>query len=75
VQKRSQPAKETEMTAIIILNVVLAAAVIVGIVGMLARNIDSRDADAVTGLAPSARRRRQRTSRARVIGRTVDSRA
>jgi hypothetical protein len=34
------------MTAIIVLNVVLAAAVITGIVGMLARSIVGRTADA-----------------------------
>lgn len=59
---------------IIALNIVLAAIVIVGIVGMLARSID-KPAGAPTGLVRSARRRRGSTARAQFIGQTVEHRA
>jgi len=63
------------MTAIIILNVVFAAAVIFGIVGLLARSIHDDNPDAAANLVRSTRRRRRATARARVLGRTADSRA
>lgn len=65
------------MTAIIILNIVLAAAVIVGIVGMLSYSIATQDLDDATGFALSARRRRRRRSaaRAHVLARPVNTRA
>ncbi|HYB25824.1 MAG TPA: hypothetical protein VEF89_04350 [Solirubrobacteraceae bacterium] len=63
------------MTAIIILNVVFAAAVIVGIVGLLARSIHDDNPGATANFVRSTRRRRRTTARARVLGRTADSRA
>jgi hypothetical protein len=67
------------MTAIIILNIVFAAAVVVGIVGFLARSVrDTNDATAPSqwpaelGAVPvrSVPRRRRATTRAQVLGRT-----
>ena len=63
------------MTTIVILNIVFAAAVIVGIVGMLTWSIASQDLGDSTGLARSARRRRRSTARARVVARPVNTRA
>jgi len=56
---------------IIALNILFAAIVIVGIVGMLAWSIVGQDRDAATGLLRSARRRRRTTARAQFIGRSV----
>jgi hypothetical protein len=56
---------------IIALNILFAAIVIVGIVGMLAWSIVGQDRDATTGLLRSARRRRRTTARAQFIGRSV----
>lgn len=70
------------MTAIIILNIVFAAAVIFGIVGLLARSI--RDDNAAPSRWPqelaaspvhSVPRRRRASSRARVLGHPAGSRA
>jgi hypothetical protein len=63
------------MTAIIILNIVFAAAVIVGIVGMLSWSIASQDLAGGPRLARSVRRRRHSTARARVMARPVNTRA
>jgi hypothetical protein len=69
------------MTAIIILNVVFAAAVIVGIVGLLGRSIrdDNRasrwPAELNASPVHSVPRRRRSRARAHVPGRTADSRA
>ena len=62
---------ETDMTTALVLNIVLAAVVVVTIVGMLAWSIVGQDRDAATGLLRSARRRRRTTARAQFIGRTV----
>ena len=59
---------------IIALNIMFAAIVIVGIVGMLAWSIAGQDVDA-TGLLRSVRRRRRTTARAQFIGRSVENRA
>jgi hypothetical protein len=66
---------ETETEMIIALNIMFATFVIVGIVGMLAWSIDSQKLDPATRQAPSARRRRRANARARVVGRTVETRA
>ena len=63
------------MTTALILNIVLAAFVVIGIVGMLAWSIATQDRETVTGQVRTARRRRQATARARVIGRTIENRA
>ncbi len=63
------------MSTVIVLNIVLAALVIVGIVGMLAWSIATQGLDAPAGRAPSTRRRRRSTARARFIGQTVEHRA
>ena len=63
------------MSAIIILNVVFAAAVIIGIVGMLARSIQADNVDATPQSVRSTARRRRSTARAQVLGRTADTRA
>jgi len=69
------------MTAIIILNIVFAAAVIVGIVGLLGRSIheDNRasrwPAELAASPMSSVPRRRRARARAQVLGRTADSRA
>jgi predicted small integral membrane protein len=60
---------------IIALNIMFAAIVIVGIVGMLAWSIASQDGVAGTGLLRSARRRRRTTARSQFIGRSVENRA
>jgi hypothetical protein len=63
------------MTAIIILNVVLAVAVITGIVGMLARSIFAQGLDAGPRRPHGERARRHSTSKVRILGRTVETRA
>lgn len=63
------------MTTIIALNVVFAAAVILGIVGMLARSIAGQDGESVISLARSARQPRPTTAGPRPTGRTVETRA
>jgi hypothetical protein len=63
------------MTAIIILNIVFAAAVIVGIVGLLSAAIVGQERDGATGLARTAQRRRRSTARARVMARPASTRA
>lgn len=67
------------MSAIIILNVVFAAAVIIGIVGMLARSIQADNVDTAPQPVRSAPRHRRstaraQTARAQVLGRTADTR-
>ncbi|HZE06411.1 MAG TPA: hypothetical protein VE127_14370 [Solirubrobacteraceae bacterium] len=61
------------MSIVLILNIVLAALVIVGIVGMLASSIATPDAPA--NLVRSARRRRRPTPRPRFVGQTLENRA
>ena len=64
------------MTTALVLNIVLAAVVVVTIVGMLAWSIATQDLDAGAGLVRSSRARRRRaTARRRAVGRRVDSRA
>jgi hypothetical protein len=63
------------MTIALILNIVLATAVIVAIVGGLAWSIATQNVDAVSGPMLSARRRRRTTARAKFIGRSVEHRA
>jgi hypothetical protein len=66
---------ETEMITVITLNVVLAGLVLIAVIGMLAWSIATQNVDAITGHVRSARRRRRATTRARLAGRTVGSRA
>ena len=66
------------MTTALILNLVLAAFVVIGIVGMLAWSIVSQDRDDVTGLPAKvrpARRRRRAPARARSLGRAAGNQA
>lgn len=63
------------MTTIIALNIVFAAAVIVGIVGMLAWSIGGQDGESVISVARSACQHRPTTARARAVGRMVETRA
>ncbi len=63
------------MSAIIILNIVFAAAVIIGIVGMLARSIQADNVGAAPKPERSVPRPRRSTARAQVLGRTADTRA
>jgi hypothetical protein len=63
------------MTAIIILNIVFAAAVVIGIVGMLSRSIVGQDLDGATSPVSAMRRQRRSRARARVLARPVDTRA
>lgn len=63
------------MSIVLVLNVVLALLVIVGIVGMLAWSIATQGLDAPAGRVPSARRRRRATTRAQLLGRTLEHRA
>ena len=63
------------MSAIIILNVVFAAAVIIGIVGMLARSIQADNVETAPKPVRSVPRYRRSTARAQVLGRTADTRA
>jgi hypothetical protein len=60
---------------IIALNIVLAAIVIIGIVGMLAWSIATQDGQSTAEILRPARRRRRATTRARFIGRAIDNRA
>ncbi|MBV9604967.1 MAG: hypothetical protein JO027_07670 [Solirubrobacterales bacterium] len=63
------------MSIVIVLNIVLVALVIVGIVGGLAWSIASQDLDAPAGVKRSSRRRRRASARAQFIGRPADFRA
>ena len=66
------------MTIALILNLVFAAFVVIGIVGVLAWSIASQDREALTGVPAKvrpARRRRQAPARARILGRTAGSQA
>lgn len=63
------------MSIVLVLNVVLALLVIVGIVGMLAWSIATQGLDAPAGRVRSARRRRRATTRAQLLGRTLEHRA
>ncbi len=63
------------MSIVLVLNVVLAVLVIAGIVGMLAWSIATQGLEAPAGLARSARRRRRTTTRAQLLGRTLEHRA
>lgn len=63
------------MTAIIILNIVFAAAVIIGIVGMLTRSIQADKVGATAVPARTAPRFRRSTARSLALGRTADTRA
>ncbi|HTR72871.1 MAG TPA: hypothetical protein VMG80_04680 [Solirubrobacteraceae bacterium] len=62
-------------TTALTLNIVFAGFVLIAVVGMLARSIATQNRDAVTGHVRSARRRRRAAARARIVGRTVDTRA
>jgi len=62
------------MSLVLILNLVLAVLVIAGIVGMLAWSIATQGLEASAGPARSARRRRTST-RAQLLGRTLEHRA
>ena len=62
------------MSIVLVLNVVLALLVIVGIVGMLAWSIATQGLDAPAGRVRSSRRRRT-TTRAQLLGRTLEHRA
>lgn len=63
------------MSIVIALNIVLAALVIVGIVGMLAWSIATQGLDdAPAGVLRSARRRRRASART-LVGRPVERRA
>jgi hypothetical protein len=64
---------ETEMT--IALNIVFAGLVLIAVIGLLGWSIATQNVDATTGHVRSARRRRRTTTRARLIGGTVNSRA
>jgi hypothetical protein len=66
---------ETGMTTALTLNIVFAAFVLIAVVGMLGWSIATQNVDATTGHVRGARRRRRATTRARLLGRTVDSRA
>jgi len=63
------------MSIVLILNIVLATLVIVGIVGMLAWSIATQRLDAPAGRVRSSRRRRRATTRAQLLGRTLEHRA
>ena len=63
------------MTTALPLNIVLAGLVLIAVIGMIAWSIATQNVDAITGQVHSARRRRRATARARIVGRTVDSRA
>jgi hypothetical protein len=63
------------MSIVLVLNIVLAALVIVGIVGMLAWSIATQGLDAPAGRVRSSRRRRRATPRAQLLGRTLGYRA
>ena len=63
------------MSIVIVLNIVLAALVIVGIVGGLALSIATQGVDAPTGLARSARRRRRTSARMALTGQPAEHRA
>jgi hypothetical protein len=64
---------ETEMT--IALNIVFAGLVLIAVIGLLGWSIATQNVDATTGHVRSARRRHRATTRARLIGGTVNSRA
>ena len=63
------------MTTALTLNIVFAGFVLIAVIGLLAWSIATQNLDAVTGQVRSARRRRRAAARARIVGRTVDSRA
>jgi hypothetical protein len=66
---------ETEMTTALTLNIVFAGLALIAVIGMIAWSIATQNLDSPTGLVRSARRRRRVAARARIVGRTVDSRA
>jgi hypothetical protein len=63
------------MSIVLVLNLVLALLVIVGIVGMLAWSIATQGLDAPAGRVRSSRRHRRATTRAQLLGRTLEHRA
>lgn len=63
------------MTTALALNIVFAGFVLIAVIGLLAWSIATQNLDAVTGQVRSARRRRRAAARARIVGRTVGSRA
>jgi hypothetical protein len=63
------------MTTAVALNVGFTGFVLIAVIGLLAWSIATQNLDAVTGQVRSARRRRRAAARARIVGRTVDSRA
>ena len=63
------------MTTALTLNIVFAGFVLIAVIGLLAWSIANQNLDAVTVQVRSARRRRRAAARARIVGRTVDSRA
>jgi len=63
------------MTTALTINIVLAGAVLIAVVGMIAWGIATQNVDAITGVARSARRRRRATARAQFVGRTAGNRA
>jgi hypothetical protein len=63
------------MSIALVLNVALALLVIVGIVGMLALSIATQGLDAPAGRVRSSRRRPRATTRAQLLGRTLEHRA
>ena len=63
------------MTAALTINIVLATVVLIAVVGMISWSIATQDADAVSRLARSARRRRRATARPQLVGRTAEYRA
>ena len=63
------------MTTALTLNIVFSGFVLIAVIGLLAWSIANQNLDAVTVQVRSARRRRRAAARARIVGRTVDSRA
>jgi hypothetical protein len=75
-QRRSSANEtETEMTTALTLNIVFAGLVLIAVIGMIAWSIATQNVDAITGHVRGARRRSRATTRARLVGRTVDGRA
>jgi hypothetical protein len=63
------------MTTALTLNIVFAGLALIAVIGLIAWSIATQDVDAVAGHVLTARRRRRAGARARVVGRTIDSRA
>jgi hypothetical protein len=63
------------MTTALTLNIVFAGLALIAVIGMIAWSIATQNVDAVAANVRTARRRRRAATRARVVGRTIDSRA